>query len=173
MGKASANDIALILRAAHFACTRHTGQSKQRQKRPIADHCLEVALLVDEAGLPPAAVAAAMLHDTLEKTETAQHELEAEFGSHVRELVEAVTDLPWETEEGIRARLAAASAEAQSIKCADIVSNLEALARVGELTPADADKKAGTLAVLKHAEATLLERATRIIARGRAEESAV
>lgn len=161
-----AGDSSLSLRAARFACERHAGQSKPRQKRPVIDHCLEVALLVSEVGLPRAAVAAAILHDTLEKTATSPHELEARFGPRIRALVEAVSDLPGETDAAAKARLRAAPAEAQSIKCADIVSNLEALAQKGELRAKDIADKAATLAVLDHADASLAERAARIIQRG-------
>ncbi|MDQ8729361.1 HD domain-containing protein [Bradyrhizobium sp. LHD-71] len=162
----TADGSTLVLRAARFACERHAGQSKPRQKRPVADHCLEVALLVSEAGQPPVVAAAALLHDTLEKTATTADELEAVFGPRIRALVEAVTDLPGESDETTRARLQRAPAEAQLIKCADIVSNLEALARAGELTGKDLSDKAATLQVLQHAEPSLAERAARIIARG-------
>lgn len=154
----------LLLQAARFACERHTGQIKPRQNRSVIDHCLEVALLVSEAGLPPAAVVAAILHDTLEKTETTKYEIEARFGPHVRELVEAVTDAPWETEDAANERLRAAPAEAQSIKCADILSNLEALAREGELTTKDRTEKAATLSMLDRAHRTLTARAAGVIA---------
>jgi (p)ppGpp synthase/HD superfamily hydrolase len=158
--------VTLVLRAARFACERHAGQCKTRQRRTIIDHCLEVAILVSETGLPAEVVAAAILHDTVEKTDTKQHELEEQFGARVRVLVEALSDAPGETEQAIHARLKSAPPEAQTIKCADIVSNLEGLARVGELTEEDLADKAATLAVLTRADASLAERAGRIIARG-------
>lgn len=166
METASGTDASLLLRAARFACERHAGQTKPRQRRPVIDHCLEVALLVSEAGFGPEVVAAAILHDTLEKTATQGPELETRFGSRVSALVEAVTDLPSETEEAARKRLGRASAEAQSIKCADIVSNLEMLAQEGELTAGDRTEKAATLAVLDRAEPTLAARAASIIEHG-------
>jgi (p)ppGpp synthase/HD superfamily hydrolase len=162
----NAGEHSLILRAARFACERHAGDNKPRQKRPVIDHCLEVALLVSEAGLPEEAVAAALLHDTVEKTKTAHHELEERFGPRVRALVEAVTDVPWESDAAAKERLKAAPAEAQSIKCADIVSNLEALARKGALTAKDRTDKAATLAVLDHADPTLARRAASLVELG-------
>jgi (p)ppGpp synthase/HD superfamily hydrolase len=160
------SSITLVLHAARFACARHDGQTKKRQRRPVIDHLLEVAELVSAAGFPPDVVAAAVLHDTIEKTATEPTELEERFGPRVRALVDAVSDAPWESEDAIHARLKAAPAEAQSIKCADIVSNLEALARVGELTAKDREDKAATLAVLAQADASLRERAGRIVAPG-------
>ena len=156
----------LILRAARFACQRHAGQTKPRQKRSVIDHCLEVALLVSDAGLPDEVVAAALLHDTVEKSETTQHELEAEFGARVRVLVEAVTDLPWESDAAAKERLKAAPADAQSIKCADIVSNLGALAGQGALTAEDRTAKAAKLAVLDQADPGLAQRAASLIEHG-------
>jgi (p)ppGpp synthase/HD superfamily hydrolase len=156
----------LVLRAARLACERHSGQSKKRQRRSIIDHCLEVAVLVSETGQSADVVAAAILHDTVEKTDTTQHELEEQFGPRVRKLVEAVTDVPSETEQAIHSRLTSAPAEAQTIKCADIISNLEALARVGELREEDLADKTATLAVLTDADRSLAERAARLIARG-------
>jgi (p)ppGpp synthase/HD superfamily hydrolase len=154
----------VLLRAARFACARHIGQGKARQGRPVIDHVLEVAQIVSEAGLGIVATAAAILHDTLEKTETAGHELEAEFGPRIRELVEAVTDLPWDTRDSVRARLQAAPDDAQSIKCADIASNLEALARAKALTVKDINEKAATVAVLSRANPDLLRRAQQVLA---------
>jgi len=158
--------ITRVLRAARFACARHAGQSKKRQARSIVDHVLEVAQLVSEADFAVDVVAAAILHDTIERTDTKPHELEQQFGPRVRVLVDAVTDAPWESEDAILARLQSAPPEAQSIKCADIVSNLEALARVGELTARDLQDKAVTLAILTRAHPSLRERAARVIKRG-------
>jgi guanosine-3',5'-bis(diphosphate) 3'-pyrophosphohydrolase len=166
MSEADDGDIARVLHAARFACERHAGQSKNRQRRPVIDHVLEVAQLVSEAGLPGDVVVAAVLHDTIEKSETTPDELEAQFGARVRTLVDAVSDAPWEQKDAIRARLKSSVPEAQSIKCADIISNLEALARVGELTAKDLDEKAATLAVLLNAVAPLRERAAGIVERG-------
>jgi (p)ppGpp synthase/HD superfamily hydrolase len=166
MTGATTRDFTLVLRATRFACARHAGQSKNRQQRSVIDHCMEVAQLVAEAGFPGEVVAAALLHDTVEKADTEQHELEEQFGPRVRALVEALTDQPRESEAAAHARLKSASPEAQTIKCADIVSNLEALARAGELTTEDLEDKAATLAVLTDANSALAERAARIIARG-------
>jgi (p)ppGpp synthase/HD superfamily hydrolase len=163
------SSLSLVLRAARFACARHDGQSKKRQRRPVIDHLFEVAEFVSAAGFPPDVVAAAVLHDIIEKSATEPIELEERFGPRERALVDAVSDAPWETEDAMRARLKAAPAEAQSIKCADIVSNLEALARAGELTAKDQEDKAATLAVLMLADASLRERAGRIVARGAGE----
>lgn len=167
MSSPAEHEQVLVLQAARFACERHAGQDKPRQQRSTIDHCVEVGILVAEAGLPASAVAAALLHDTLEKTATTRAELEARFGPRVGTLVAAVTDAPSDSEAERLARLKAAPPEAQSIKCADIVSNLEALQRAGALTAKDAEKKGAALDVLGQADARLTKRAAAIIARGR------
>jgi hypothetical protein len=78
-----------------------------------------------------------------------------------------VSNVPAEVDAAAKQRLKVAPADAQSIKCADIVSNLEALARKGELTAKDLADKAATLAVLDQAEPTLAARAASVIERGR------
>ena len=65
MSGADVAALTLVLRAVRLACERHAGQSKNRQRRPVIDHVLEVAQFVSEAGFPPEVVAAAVLHDTI------------------------------------------------------------------------------------------------------------
>jgi len=85
----------LILRAADFAARKHRLQKrKDEESSPYVNHPLAVALLLADVGgvNDPEVLAAAILHDTLEDTETTPAELEAAFGARVRALVEAVTD---------------------------------------------------------------------------------
>jgi len=85
----------LILRAADFAARKHRLQKrKDEESSPYVNHPLAVALLLAEVGgvTDTEVLAAAILHDTLEDTETTPAELEAAFGARVRGLVEAVTD---------------------------------------------------------------------------------
>ncbi|RMF23870.1 MAG: bifunctional (p)ppGpp synthetase/guanosine-3',5'-bis(diphosphate) 3'-pyrophosphohydrolase, partial [Deltaproteobacteria bacterium] len=61
---------------------------------PYINHPIEVADLLANTGKidDPAALVAAVLHDTIEDTETSAEELERLFGSEVRRLVECVSD---------------------------------------------------------------------------------
>jgi HD domain len=69
-------------------------------------HPLEVASILDRSGYPDYVVAAAILHDVLEDTDSERSELEARFGAAVAELVAAVTDdASIEDEEERKARL--------------------------------------------------------------------
>ena len=85
----------LILKAAHFAAKKHRGQRrKDEHASPYIIHPISVALAITQIGGvdDPETLAAALLHDTLEDTETTPEELEAEFGKKVCEYVLDVSD---------------------------------------------------------------------------------
>ena len=85
----------LILKSAHFSAQKH---SKQRRKdvdaSPYINHPISVALeIVQTGGVDdPEILAAALLHDTIEDTETTPAELEGQFGKQVCKYVLEVTD---------------------------------------------------------------------------------
>lgn len=84
-----------ILKAAHFAARKHRDQRrKDHASSPYINHPIAVALLLAETGQvkDPEIIAAALLHDTIEDTDTSPAELEAAFGPRVRGIVEEVTD---------------------------------------------------------------------------------
>jgi guanosine-3',5'-bis(diphosphate) 3'-pyrophosphohydrolase len=86
---------ALVLKAAQFAAKKHKGQTRDdRDKSPYIDHPESVARLIAEVGGidDPEILAAALLHDTLEDTDTTAEELEAAFGKRVCRLVQEVSD---------------------------------------------------------------------------------
>lgn len=85
-------DPTLLSRAYEFAARAHEGQFRL-DGSPYVQHCLEVARLLAEIESDPVCVAGGLLHDTLEDTQTEANDLEAEFGSTVRSLVEGVTKL--------------------------------------------------------------------------------
>ena len=85
----------LILKAAHFAAKKHRDQRrKDKHASPYIIHPISVALAITQIGGvdDPEILAAALLHDTLEDTETTPEELEAEFGKKVCEYVLDVSD---------------------------------------------------------------------------------
>ena len=89
-------DIALILKAASFAASKHkNGKRKDAEETPYINHPLEVArILIEEGGVSEATVlAAAILHDTVEDTRTTPEEIESLFGPVVRDLVMEVTEI--------------------------------------------------------------------------------
>lgn len=88
-------DLALILRAAAFAADKHrTQRRKDADASADINHPIGLArVLAAEAGIEdPIAISAALLHDTIEDTQTTTAELESEFGAEIRAVVEEVTD---------------------------------------------------------------------------------
>ena len=85
----------LILKAAHFAAKKHRDQRrKDKHASPYIIHPISVALEIAQTGGvdDPEILAAALLHDTREDTDTTPEELEAEFGKKVCEYVLDVSD---------------------------------------------------------------------------------
>lgn len=85
----------LILRAIDFAARKHRDQRRKGEEAsPYINHTIAVSLLLAEIGgiTDPEVLSAAILHDTLEDTDTTPEELEAAFGTRIRQLVGEVTD---------------------------------------------------------------------------------
>ena len=125
----------LLARAFRFAAERHAGQRRKGAAgEPYVNHLTEVAELVAEAtgGRDPQLVAAALLHDTVEDTDTTHAELVERFGADVAGLVAEVTDdksLPKAERKRLQvAHAPSRSARAKILKLADKTSNLRALA---------------------------------------------
>ena len=70
----------------------HDGQKRQSGE-PYITHPLAVAQILAELGLGPKAIAAALLHDTVEDTEYSLDALREDFGDEVARLVDGVTKL--------------------------------------------------------------------------------
>lgn len=129
------NDIPAILAAAAFAAERH---SKQRRKdadaSPYINHPLALAhLLASVGGVHDSAVLqAALLHDTLEDTETTYAELVDGFGEVVASVVAEVTDdksLPKERRKELQVETAPHKSQAAAlVKLADKISDLRDMA---------------------------------------------
>ncbi|MEE4273482.1 MAG: bifunctional (p)ppGpp synthetase/guanosine-3',5'-bis(diphosphate) 3'-pyrophosphohydrolase [Thermoanaerobaculales bacterium] len=82
-----------LLRHAYiFAANRHQGQVR-RSGEAYFTHPLTVAWILAEMELDEVAIAAGLLHDLLEDTETSEEELLLEFGPDVTRLVVALTKL--------------------------------------------------------------------------------
>ena len=123
-----------ILKAAHFAAVKHSGQRRKGAARePYINHLLEVAELVSSALAEPDTnlVIAALLHDTVEDAGVTTEELIRLFGNDVADLVMVVTDdksLPKAERKRLQILNAPnTSARAQAIKLADKISNLRAI----------------------------------------------
>lgn len=89
----TSKEVDLILKAYHFADKAHMGQ-KRKSGEPYIIHPIHVAyLLMVKFHLYDAnAVAAALLHDTIEDTDTTFEDLVANFNQDIANLVLGVTD---------------------------------------------------------------------------------
>lgn len=129
------SDITLILRAAAFAAEKHRNQRrKDADASPYINHPLGLArVLAEEGGVTDAAtICAALLHDTIEDTDTTPVELEREFGAEICALVLEVTDdklLPKAERKRAQVEHAAhISDKAKRVKLADKICNLRDVA---------------------------------------------
>lgn len=127
------HDSTLIVNAAAFAAAKHRDQRRKSGDIPYVNHPLSVArALAEEAGVTDAVtLAAAILHDTLEDTETTTDELMRDFGAEVANVVAEVTDdksLPKaERKRRQVAHAAHLSPRARLVKLADKLDNLRDL----------------------------------------------
>lgn len=129
------NDIVKILNAAAFAARKHSTQRrKDRAASPYINHPLALAaVLADEGGVTDAdVITAALLHDTVEDTDTTLAELEARFGAQVAAIVAEVTDdtaLPKAERKRLQVvKAPGKSAQAKLVKLADKICNLRDIA---------------------------------------------
>jgi guanosine-3',5'-bis(diphosphate) 3'-pyrophosphohydrolase len=126
--------LAFLFRALEFAARKHRDQRRKGEgAAPYINHAIAVAAVVAGTGSVdnPVTLAAAVLHDTVEDTETTLEELEREFGVEVRDVVEEVTD-DKELAKAERKRLQiehtpSASRRAKELKLADKICNIRDL----------------------------------------------
>ncbi|XP_022795787.1 guanosine-3',5'-bis(diphosphate) 3'-pyrophosphohydrolase MESH1-like [Stylophora pistillata] len=126
-----------MLEAIHFAATKHRDQRrKDPEKTPYINHPIGVAyILWKEGGVYDTDVLqAAILHDTVEDTNTTFEEVESKFGPEVRHIVTEVTDdkrLPKLERKRLQIVHAKTSShKAKLVKLADKLFNLRDLNRV-------------------------------------------
>jgi (p)ppGpp synthase/HD superfamily hydrolase len=125
----------LYMRAWHFAAARHIGQTVTSSDLPYVTHVGAVAmevlatLALEDFADPDLAVACALLHDTVEDTETTADDIEREFGAAVAAGVVALSKndaLPKEERmaDSLR-RILGQPREVWLVKLADRTVNME------------------------------------------------
>ena len=85
-------DIALIRKAWKFCVKHHEGQMRASGE-PYIIHPLEVAEVLAEMKMDATAIAAGLLHDSVEDTPATNEEIAAGFGDQVAHIVEGVTKI--------------------------------------------------------------------------------
>jgi GTP diphosphokinase / guanosine-3',5'-bis(diphosphate) 3'-diphosphatase len=132
-------DEALLNRAYVYAMKAH-GNQKRASGAPFFSHPLEVAAILAEMRLDDATIATALLHDTIEDTETTRSEIDAMFGREIGTLVDGLTKIKKldlvtkkaEQAENFRKLLLAISSDIRVllVKLADRLHNMRTLEHV-------------------------------------------
>ncbi len=132
---------ARLLTAIRFAAGKHCHQRrKDAAASPYINHPIEVAEILAVVGgvTDMVHLQAAILHDTIEDTQTSGEELEGLFGEAVRRLVEEVTDdkrLPKMERKRLQIEhTPSLSRQAKQLKLADKICNVRDL---GQSVPKD------------------------------------
>jgi (p)ppGpp synthase/HD superfamily hydrolase len=166
--EAAAAESKLIRKALELAEQAHAGQVRSGSGgMAYIHHPVAVAELLAEQGYDEETVAAALLHDVVEDSETGVEEIVERFGPRVASLVEVMTDdesiEPYAPrKEEHRRRVEEAGGDALAIYAADKLSNVRVLRRAyaNEGEPAGEEFKApldvkeeiwrGDLRMLRH-----------------------
>ena len=160
-------------KARVFATAAHAAVAQLRKytNEPYIVHPAEVAQIVEIAGGSDAMIAAAWLHDTVEDTGVTIETIRAEIGAEVAELVGWLTDVS-RPDHGNRAarkavdraHTAMASAEAQTIKLADLISNCNSIVEHdADFAKTYLEEKRLLLEVLTKGNKDLWKRASEIV----------
>ena len=86
------DDLDLVRKAYDYSLNIHSGQTRASGE-PYLVHPLEVALVLAEMRMDPVAVAAGLLHDSVEDTSVTIVDIRKEFGEQVAHIVEGVTKI--------------------------------------------------------------------------------
>jgi GTP pyrophosphokinase len=86
------DDLSIIKKAYEYSQKYHSGQTRASGE-PFLVHPLEVALVLTEMKMDPVAIAAGLLHDSVEDTAITIVDIRKEFGEQVAHIVEGVTKI--------------------------------------------------------------------------------
>jgi len=86
------DDLGLVKKAYEFSLHHHQGQ-KRASGEPYLVHPLEVASVLADMRLDTTAIAAGLLHDSIEDTDVTVDDIRNEFGEQIAHIVEGVTKI--------------------------------------------------------------------------------
>lgn len=128
-------ELKLLLKALNFAAHKHRDQRrKDVEASPYINHPISLAnILCNEAHVTDInVICGALLHDTVEDTDTSPEELASEFGDTIRDIVMEVTDdktlAKHVRKQNQIDHAAHASDQAKLVKLADKITNLRDVA---------------------------------------------
>ncbi|MCH5351748.1 MAG: bifunctional (p)ppGpp synthetase/guanosine-3',5'-bis(diphosphate) 3'-pyrophosphohydrolase [Clostridiales bacterium] len=124
-------DAILLHKAIEFAAVKHRNQTRKSTATPYIVHPIEVMLFLQESGCSPEVIAAGVLHDTLEDTETTLEELKENFGETVAAIVASESEdksKSWqERKQTTIDHLKTASDDTVMVCLADKLSNMQSM----------------------------------------------
>lgn len=170
------NPSGLIERAYKFAASAHAavGQRRKYTGEPYITHPIAVAAKVATVRHTEAMLAASLLHDTVEDTDTTIAAVQDAFGLEVAELVGWLTDVSHANDGNRahrkaldRAHIANAPAAAKTIKLADLIDNTTSIvAHDPAFAAVYLREKIALLEVLKEGDPTLWQQARTLALNG-------
>jgi (p)ppGpp synthase/HD superfamily hydrolase len=122
-----------VLRAAYdWAAQLHAAQQRDVDQAPYITHPLEVAAMLVSRGCEDEVVAAALLHDVVEKSEADVDEVRERFGDRIARTVDALSEDEeiadyYERKAALRASVAAGGPDAHMVYAADKVAKAREL----------------------------------------------
>ena len=132
-------DTTLLDRAIVFAVRAHAGTERRGKGFPYIVHRMEAVEIVATMTKDQELLAAAVLHDTVEDTDTTVEQIRTEFGDRIASLVASESDIvvdgvneedSWHArKQAAIDRLARASHDAKMVALGDKLSNMRAIAR--------------------------------------------
>lgn len=139
MGKNAPIDSSLLDKAIVFATNAHKNTERRGKGFPYIVHPLEVVSIVSTITSDQELLAAAVLHDTVEDTDTSIDTIRREFGDKVAKIVESESDKIFENmsesdswkarKEFAISRLAMSPVETKIVALGDKLSNMRAIYR--------------------------------------------
>lgn len=127
-------DTSLFDRAAQFAIQAHSGTERRAKGFPYIVHPMEAATIVASITNDPELLAAAILHDTVEDTDTTIEQIETLFGPRVAQLVLHDTgtkdhSLSWRKRKQLQIdKIASSDRESMIVALGDKLSNMRTIA---------------------------------------------
>jgi (p)ppGpp synthase/HD superfamily hydrolase len=135
--------------ALRFARRVHLGQHRKQTHEQFVQHPIAVARLLSDFGYDGAVLAAAYLHDVVEKTDVELDEIRERFGPGVADLVDSLTEdqeIPQyaERKRALRRKILDAGEDPVLIYAADRVANMRDWRKVPAEDRAACGERLGT-----------------------------
>jgi (p)ppGpp synthase/HD superfamily hydrolase len=142
-------DSDLAISALRFARRVHLGQYRKQTGDQFVEHPIAVAELLSDAGYDGSLIAAAYLHDVVEKTAVELDEIRERFGPGVAALVDCLSENPdidgyGERKRALRQRILSSGGDSVVIYAADRVANMRDWLQVSPENRSGCGERLGT-----------------------------